>query len=189
VTSPFQDKSGEQSDDERGQLLRLAARRSMVYREVVRHAVQELHRIHAANCPPADETHAALRTSHVAFGESQFRILRCLVEDGSLTVSQLAEACRVSVPAVSRMLNHLEARGWVERRVDATNRRVVHVVATEAGREAEAMMVGRFATALEGVLSPLSTNELEDLITAFGHLERLVSTADAGRCGRARSDQ
>jgi len=89
-------------------------------------------------------------------------------------VSQVAEACRVSVPAVSRMLNHLEAKGLIERRVDAASRRIVRVVLTEAGRDAEAEMVHRFVTSLERVLSPLTSEELADLITAFGHLEQLL---------------
>jgi DNA-binding MarR family transcriptional regulator len=169
------------SEAERQELLRMAARRSMIYREVVRHAVQELRSKLAANCPPADEAQATKHAERFTFGESQFRILRCLVEEGSLTVSQLADACRVSVPAVSRMLNHMEAHGWIERRADTTNRRIVHVVATEAGRVAEAMMIQRFATALEGVLSPLSNHELNDLITAFGHLERLMTAESSDR--------
>jgi DNA-binding MarR family transcriptional regulator len=169
------------SATEREALLRMAARRSMIYREVVRHAVQQLRSTLAADCPAEEGKHASRRTPRSAFGESQFRIMRSLVEEGSLTVSQVAEACRVSVPAVSRMLNHLEAHGWIERRIDATNRRIVHVVVTDAGREAEAMMVHRFATALEDVLRPLENYELEDLITAFGHLERLVSAEESER--------
>jgi len=174
VTSDFEDESENLSEPERDELLRLAARRSMVFRDVVRHAVQELQSTLAGECPTPERATASKLRSRSAFGESQFRILRCLVEDGSLTVSQIAEACRVSVPAVSRMLNHLEAKGLIERRMDATNRRIVRVVATHAGREAEAEMIRRFVTSLEGVLSPLTSAELADLITAFGHLERLV---------------
>ena len=40
-------------------------------------------------------------------------------------------------------------------------------------------MTRRFEAALECVLSPLTDAELADLITAFGHLERLVATAEA----------
>lgn len=174
------------SETEREELLHLAARRSMIYREVVRHAAQQLRSTLAHDCSPAEAKHSARRSSRSAFGESQFRILRCLVEEGSLTVSQLAEACRVSVPAVSRMLNHLDAQGWIERRTDATNRRIVQVVATDAGREAEAMMIRRFTTALEGVLSPLSNHQLEDLVTAFGHLERLLPTEASERVSSDR---
>ena len=174
MTSESGDESGNISAAEREELLRLAARRSMIFRDVVRHAVQELHSTLAADCATGERATAAKRRSRSAFGESQFRILRSLVEDGSLTVSQVAEACRVSVPAVSRMLNHLEAKGLIERRVDSANRRIVRVVLTEAGRDAEAEMVHRFVTSLESVLSPLTSAELADLITAFGHLERLM---------------
>ena len=155
-------------------LLRLAARRSIVFREVMRHAVQRLRDELATGCSN-DDCAAGVGPGHrPPIGESQFRILRCLAEDGPLTVSRIAESCRVSVPAISRMLNHLETDGLVQRQVDATNRRVIHVVATDAGLAARNDMFARFETALEGVLSPLTDAELADLITAFGHLERLT---------------
>lgn len=152
----------------------------MVFREVMRHAVQDLRSTIANDCPAAAQSTGSERTARTSFGESRFRILSCLVEDGPLTVSQIAESCRVSVPAISRMLNHLEANGLVERRVDTANRRIIRVFATDDGRAARAVMIQRLGTALTRVLSPLSNAELSDLITAFGHLERLVSSENTG---------
>lgn len=165
---------------EREELLRLAARRSMVFRDIVRHAVQDLRSTIADECPEAEQSTGDERKQRTSFGESRFRILSCLVEDGPLTVSQIAESCRVSVPAISRMLNHLEENGLVERRIDTANRRVIRVFATDDGHAARANMIQRFGIALERVLSPLSNTELTDLITAFGHLERLVIREQTG---------
>jgi DNA-binding MarR family transcriptional regulator len=166
---------------DREELLRLAARRSMVFRDVMRHAVQQLRGELAASCVPAEDAVGADQGFRPTISESQFRVLRCLVVDGPLTVSRIAESCRVSVPAISRMLNHLETNGLIKRHVDPANRRVIRVVATDAGRAARDEMIQRFGVALEGVLSPLTDAELADLITAFGHLERLVAEAQPAK--------
>jgi DNA-binding MarR family transcriptional regulator len=180
VIPAFEGETEQLSEAQRAELLHLAARRSMVFRDIVRHAVQDLRSTIANECPETAQSTSGERTSRTTFGESRFRILSCLVEDGPLTVSQIAESCRVSVPAISRMLNHLEETGLVERRVDATNRRVIRVYATDDGRAARANMIQRFGLALERVLSPLSNAELTDLITAFGHLERLMIGEQSG---------
>ena len=75
------------------------------------------------------------------------------------------------------MLNHLEAEGLIERHVDPTNRRVVHVVLTEQGRVVKAGMERKFKTALKRVFARLNDGQLADLIAAFGHLEGLVDDA------------
>jgi DNA-binding MarR family transcriptional regulator len=180
LLSAFENETEPVSGAERAELLRLAARRSMVFRDIVRHAVQDLRSTIADECPEAEQSTGDERKSRTAFGESRFRILSCLVEDGPRTVSQIAESCRVSVPAISRMLNHLEENGLVERRVDTANRRVIRVYATDAGRAARASMIQRFGIAIERVLSPLSNTELTDLVTAFGHLERLMLDEQTG---------
>ena len=162
---------------DREELLRLAARRSMVFRDVIRHAVQQLRGELAAGCSTDEGAVSTEQNHRPAISESQFRILRCLVDDGPLTVSGIAESCRVSVPAISRMLNQLETNGLITRQVDSANRRTIRVVATDAGRAARDDMFARFGVAVESVLSPLTDAELKDLITAFGHLERLVVEA------------
>jgi DNA-binding MarR family transcriptional regulator len=158
-------------------LLRLAAQRSLILGEVMRRAVQQLRSTFSAACPSAEHSAGTEQEIRRAIGESQFYVLHFLVKDGPLAVSEIAAACRVSVPAVSRMLKHLETNGLIERHVDSANHRVTRVVVTDTGRSAEAEMTRRFEAALESVLSPLTHAELADLITAFGHLERLVVDA------------
>lgn len=66
---------------------------------------------------------------------SQYHLLEPLVAaDAPLGVCELAEAAGVSPPSATRMLGGLEERGLVERVRGATDRRVVHVAVTPAGR-------------------------------------------------------
>jgi len=164
---------------DREDLLRLAVRRSLVLGQVMRRAVQQLRSELAAGSPAAEEPGRAEQDTRPEIGQAQFFVLHVLARAGSLAVGEIAERCHVSVPTISRMLNHLETNGLIERHIDPANRRVIRVVVTEAGRAAEADMTRRFEAALESVLSPLTDTELADLITAFGHLERLVADAES----------
>jgi DNA-binding MarR family transcriptional regulator len=64
---------------------------------------------------------------------SRIRILR-RVGRGPVTVTRLAEAATVDVPAATVAVNDLEARGLVVRQVDPDNRRCKTVSLTDAGR-------------------------------------------------------
>jgi DNA-binding MarR family transcriptional regulator len=165
------------------ELLHEAVRRLLVLRQVMRLAVQEVR----SELPASDLSREAtpgesVRGGPAGFGDTQFHILKVLSESPSLAVGEIADRCHVADPTISKMLNHLEANGLIERRIDKTNRRVVRVLLTAAGRAAEAAMGRRFETALARVLSPLADGELGDLIAAFGHLQRLVG-APAGLDG------
>ncbi len=64
---------------------------------------------------------------------SRIRILR-RVGRGPVTVTRLAEAATVDVPAATVAVNDLESRGLVVRTVDPDNRRCKTVSLTDAGR-------------------------------------------------------
>lgn len=146
--------------------------RMMVVRRVVKQAVKHVRSEHA--------------TPDIAkMGEGQYHALHCLYEDGQMTAGDLAERCNVADPTISKMLKSLENSGLVERQTDPSNRRVVWVRLTEQGRAMHNRMVEHFQAGLAGVLSPLSTQQLRDIIVAFAHLESLVDTADQERGAKA----
>jgi DNA-binding MarR family transcriptional regulator len=113
------------------------------------------------------------------FAEAQYQVLYNLAQAGPLGVGEIAGRCHVAVPTISRMLKHLEDNGLVERHVDRANRRFVRVFLTEAGRAAEAQYEERAKAAFRYVLSPLTEEQLADVLVALGHLERLVSQTGA----------
>jgi DNA-binding MarR family transcriptional regulator len=170
----------------REELLRWAVERSFVLGQVMRRALRQVRSEPAAGTP-SDEPIRPGRDRGVEVGQAQFFVLHVLSEAGPLAVGDIAERCHVSGPTISRMLNLLEANGLIARRIDPANRRVIRVDVTEAGRAAEAEMTRRFEAALQNVLSPLTDDELADLITAFGHLERLVADDGDGARSSPRS--
>ncbi|MBC3844433.1 MarR family transcriptional regulator [Streptacidiphilus sp. 4-A2] len=64
----------------------------------------------------------------------QFRMLVVLDTNGATSLSRLAEQLAVNPSTAMRMVDRLNAAGMVERTPDPEDRRVVRLVATEAGR-------------------------------------------------------
>ena len=62
-------------------------------------------------------------------------MLEALARHGPLGVGELAQAIGVSQPAVTRMLQRLEAEGLVKSQATSTDRRVRPIALTRAGRQ------------------------------------------------------
>ncbi|MBF6189336.1 MULTISPECIES: MarR family winged helix-turn-helix transcriptional regulator [Nocardia] len=83
------------------------------------------HTLEQALRPALDER---LRPAH-------FAVFRYLDPEGS-RITALAEAAGMTQQSMGELVTHLEACGYVERRVDPADRRARLVVATPAGRSA-----------------------------------------------------
>lgn len=69
--------------------------------------------------------------------EQQWRVLRVLWERDEITHSALAGLTLIPQPSLIGVLDRLAANGLVARRRSETDRRVMHVSATRAGRRLE----------------------------------------------------
>ncbi|MFI5342322.1 MAG: MarR family winged helix-turn-helix transcriptional regulator [Candidatus Methylomirabilales bacterium] len=65
---------------------------------------------------------------------SQSHILDVLAEEGDLTMQQLAKRMFKSVSTMTRVVGQLVRRGYVKRRQDPEDRRVVHILITPQGK-------------------------------------------------------
>jgi DNA-binding MarR family transcriptional regulator len=77
-----------------------------------------------------------------------------IVSEGGLTQRELVDRLRLDRSSVSRLVDRLAARGWVER-ANGPDRRSVRLLPTPAGRRVAADVAGargkRFAALLEAV--------------------------------------
>jgi DNA-binding MarR family transcriptional regulator len=99
---------------------------------------------------------------------SRIRILR-RIGRGPVTVTRLAEAATVDVPAATVAVNDLEARGLVVRAVDPGNRRCKTVSVTDAGR-ALLREIDDVADPAPAVLAALDTTDLQTLRTLLDRM-------------------
>jgi DNA-binding MarR family transcriptional regulator len=102
-------------------------------------------------------------------------LLSVLVFGGPLPISRLAEAERVSPPAITKLVDALESAGLVRRNRSTTDRRVVLVEATPAGRRilerGRAARVNLVAT----LLADATPTELTTLARAAKIIERRLA--------------
>ncbi|WP_051807753.1 MarR family winged helix-turn-helix transcriptional regulator [Actinoplanes subtropicus] len=100
---------------------------------------------------PADDRHRAANVLHSAavrllrraaaadrgmdLDGPRASLLSVLVFGGAQTMSQLAERERVTPPAITKLVSALESAGLAARRPSSSDRRVVLVDATDAGRD------------------------------------------------------
>jgi DNA-binding MarR family transcriptional regulator len=112
----------------------------------------------------------------------QLVCLGTIVEDGPLTVSQIAQSVFLSPSTVVGVLDRLETRGLVTRERDTDDRRVVNTLATPAGKEVVDKAPSALQDGLHEALKNLST--LEQATIALS-LKRVVDLMEAGNIDAA----
>jgi len=91
-----------------------------------------------------------------------------LAEDRTMRMKQLAEASNATLPRLSKAVDRLASRGWVERLACAEDRRATNVRLTPEGRRALVRATpGHVATVRQGVLDRLSREQLVALADAL----------------------
>ncbi len=126
---------------------------------------------------PAAEVWALLRT---LFGQQRRRFLiaasdldlhpaqagALLQLDSPLPMNELAELLACDNSNVTGLIDRLEARGFVTRQPSPHDRRVKHVVLTEAGRRLRGRMLERVGQPTRGFqrLSAVEQRQLGDLL-------------------------
>jgi DNA-binding MarR family transcriptional regulator len=104
--------------------------------------------------------------------------LATIVRDGPLTLGELAAREHVAPPSITKAVEKLVAAGLATRAPDETDRRVVRVTATAAGRRRVAQNRSRRTAWLAGRLTDLSPADLAKLAAATDVLERLIHQSD-----------
>lgn len=94
------------------------------------------------------------------------------------TMATLSRELGIDPGAMTRSLDRLEAKGLVQRERSATDRRVVHITLTPAGREVAAHVPPVLSAVLNQHLVGFSADEWQTLLTL---LRRMLSNAEAMR--------
>jgi MarR family transcriptional regulator, organic hydroperoxide resistance regulator len=97
------------------------------------------------------------------------RLLKAAAPQG-LTVQGIGDRLISRAPDMTRLLDRLETRGWIERNRRPDNRRVVDVTITEAGRALLDELADRVRACHQQQLGHLSAEQLQQIV-------RLMSAA------------
>jgi DNA-binding MarR family transcriptional regulator len=112
---------------------------------------------------------------------SQCKMLALLSEEqtAELSLKDLSAGIGISLPAVSRGIENLLQRGYVERREDSEDRRMKRVRITDAGREIHRAMYGAKYDGIRDFAATLSDAEAQRLVRA---LEPIVARPEVQAC-------
>jgi DNA-binding MarR family transcriptional regulator len=106
---------------------------------------------------------------------TQVKMLNQLDRPGcDMPLTELAATLSLSLPTVSRAIDDLHQRGYVEREEDERDRRVKRVRVTAAGRRVLKRLVELRLNMLEGFTATLSEEERAALIAALAPLVERV---------------
>lgn len=114
-----------------------------------------------------------------ALSPARASALYTLVERGPQRLGALAEGERVSQPAMTQIVQALEADGLVERAPDPADRRATRIAITAAGRALSAERRALRAGTVAAVLTTLDADDAGAIARALPALERLADAADA----------
>ena len=114
-------------------------------------------------------------------------VLTVLEADGPLAMGRLAEALDVSVASATGIVDRMEQRGLVERRPQATDRRIIVVHPTAAGTGVFRDLEHERRVRLEALLNGLSDRELAALLRGLRALHRVRTAAAESTLNAAAS--
>jgi DNA-binding MarR family transcriptional regulator len=122
---------------------------------------------------------------------SQWWVLTHLFRAGGASQTELAETLEIEKATLGRLLDRLEAKGWVRREHDARDRRVWRLHLTDAAEPALRTMRAVAAELRRDALSGMSPAErarfVDTLIAIKSNLQRLLAETPANGAARRRA--
>ena len=131
------------------------------------------------------------RVRELRLTRAQWWVLTHLFRSDGITQTALAEVLEIEKPTLGRLLDRLEAKGWVRRTHDARDRRVWRVRLTKEVEPALRTMRALAAELRRDALAGLSAAEgerfVDSLLAIKSNLQRLQgSAADNGASRQPR---
>ena len=107
---------------------------------------------------------------------------------GPCTMSDLARYQAVSLPTISKSIDMLVRRGWVERWVDKHDRRQTIARLTPSGKRMLSHIRQRAERQVTRTLAPLTAAERAQLVSALNVLRRVLVESGGDACAPAPGD-
>ena len=136
------------------------------------------------------QTQVLLEYADVDLPASHFPVLGALERLGAMNVGELTEAVGISQPGVTRLLDKLEAAGWVRSTQLAGDRRVRTIALTKSGRQLVLRSKRTAWPMIEAAVADACAGPAQPLLAALAALEgALAAAALSTRAERLRSGE
>ena len=100
------------------------------------------------------------RVRRLGFTRSQWLVLRRLGIQPGASQSELADLLEVEKATAGRLIDRLEANGWVERRADESDRRINRIYMTKRGQS------------VHDTIGPIAEGMMEDELSGLTRTQR-----------------
>ena len=97
----------------------------------------------------------------------QPKVLDYLKDHDGSNQKEIAKACFLEAGSLTSILNRMEEKGLVERRMLNGNRRSFHVFLTESGKKNQKLVEEMFAEIEKDALAGISSEEFEAFMAAY----------------------
>lgn len=111
--------------------------------------------------------------SHAGVTEQQWRVLRVLEESGAMDPTEIAERSCLLLPSLTRILQTLVEKGYVNRTPHPTDGRRLHITITAEGRELIAGNMAESERITARLQAHLGEDKLETLLDLLNELDGL----------------
>ena len=105
--------------------------------------------------------------------EQQWRVLRVLMEEGSLDPTTIADRAVLLLPSLTRILQKLEEKGFVTRTRDDNDRRRQVITVTEAGHALIAQNMPASQRQMARLREELGDEKYQGLLALLDDLNQL----------------
>ena len=97
----------------------------------------------------------------------QPKILDYLKEHDGSNQKEIAKACFLEAGSLTTILNKMEEKGLIERRILNGNRRSFHIFMTEEGKQKQQLVDQAFAKIEKKALADISVEEYEQFLSVY----------------------
>ncbi len=119
------------------------------------------------------EKEAWLAEEHGLF-QAEFRCLRLFGSDETLNNKQLAKRMNLSPSRLTRIIDGLEKRGYMQREIAQKDRRNMRIFLSRRGKILTKKLNKAFIDLHSEILQDIDVSQHEPLITAMGHLQSSI---------------
>lgn len=100
----------------------------------------------------------------------QPKILDYLKDHDGSNQKEIAKACFLEAGSLTTILNKMEEKGLIERRILNGNRRSFHIFMTEEGKKKQQLVSQAFAKIEEKALFGVSAEEFQQFLAVYGKI-------------------
>lgn len=105
----------------------------------------------------------------------QWTVLAVLWRQDGIAQQKIADETDRDKPSTTRLLDNLEKMGYIERRADATDRRINSIFLTPLGKESEAKIMEAVNDTFNKMTKAINEDDLKTVRTVFAQVYQNIS--------------